>query len=66
MPKPNEIHLNQYHENQEKKISFFDNSFTAPTEAGIYHYSYGVWWMDEKDERLSHGDAFYGLVIEVK
>lgn len=65
-PKPNEIHLNQYHEKEEKKISVSDNRFTAPSEAGIYHYSYGVWWMDEKDEGFSLGDAFYGFVVEVK
>lgn len=65
-PKPNEIHLNQYHENEEKKITVSDNSFTAPSETGIYYYSYGVWWMDEKDERVSNGDAFYGFMIEVK
>ncbi|GAM12422.1 hypothetical protein [Mesobacillus selenatarsenatis] len=65
-PKPNKIHLVQFHNNEEKKITVSDNSFTVPTEAGIYYYSYGVWWMDEKEEHLSHGDAFYGFVIEVK
>lgn len=65
-PKPNEIHLIQFHDDQEKEITVSDNSFTAPTEAGIYYYSYGVWWMDEKEEHLSLGDAFYAFAIEIK
>lgn len=29
-------------------------------------YDYGVWWMDEKEENLSKGDAFYAFVLEVE
>jgi hypothetical protein len=65
-PNPNKIHLVQFHDNEEKQMTVSDNCFTAPTEAGIYYYSYGVWWMDEKEEHLSHGDAFYSFAIEVK
>jgi hypothetical protein len=65
-PKPNKIHLIYFKDDQEKETKVADNRFTAPTQEGIYYYSYGVWWMDEKDEHLSHGDAFYAFVIEVK
>ncbi|WP_226530248.1 hypothetical protein [Metabacillus niabensis] len=65
-PKPNEFHLIQMNENNENEIKVKENSFSAPTQKGIYYYSYGVWWMDEKKENLSNGDAFYALVLEVK
>ncbi|MBS8263788.1 hypothetical protein DYI25_04935 [Mesobacillus boroniphilus] len=65
-PKPNEIHLIQYNDNQEKEVMVTDNKISAPTEPGIYYYSYGVWWMDEKEAHVSHGDAFYAFVLEVK
>ncbi|WP_078433616.1 hypothetical protein [Metabacillus halosaccharovorans] len=65
-PKPNEFHLIQMNENNENDIIVKENSFSAPTQKGIYYYSYGVWWMDEKEENLSNGDAFYALVLEVK
>ena len=65
-PKPNEIHLSQIKNNEEIEIEIKDQKFTAPDEKGIYYYSYGVWWMDEKEENVSHGDAFYAFVLEVK
>jgi len=65
-PRPNEFHLIQMNENNENDIIVKENSFSAPTQKGIYYYSYGVWWMDEKEENLSNGDAFYALVLEVK
>jgi hypothetical protein len=65
-PKPNKIHLIQVDEKNEKEVLAEESSFSAPTKKGIYYYSYGVWWMDEKDEHLSHGDAFYAFVLEVK
>src|SRR5690625_535083 len=65
-PKPNKIHLSQIENDDEIKIEINDNQFTAPVEKWTYFYSYGVWWMDEEDKDLSHGDAFYAFVIEVQ
>jgi hypothetical protein len=65
-PKPNEIHLSQIKNNDEMEIEIYDQKFIAPDEKGIYYYSYGVWWMDEKEENVSHADAFYAFVLEVK
>jgi len=65
-PKPNEFHLIQINESNENEILVKENGFSAPTQKGVYYYSYGVWWMDEKEENLSHGDAFYAFVLEVK
>lgn len=65
-PKPNETHVVLFHEKEEKEIGVTDQSFTAPLQKGIYYYSYGVWWMDEKIENLSHGDAFYAFALEVE
>ena len=65
-PKPNEVHLLQIQNNDETEIEINDQKFTAPGEKGIYYYSYGVWWMDEKEANVSHGDAFYAFVLEVK
>jgi uncharacterized lipoprotein NlpE involved in copper resistance len=64
-PKPNEFHIVQMIENGETEVVVKDNHFVAPTEKGIYYYSYGVWWMDEKEANLSHGDAFYAFALEV-
>ncbi|GHH99314.1 hypothetical protein [Neobacillus kokaensis] len=65
-PKPNEFHVTQINNNEETEVFVRDNRFSVPTQKGIYYYSYGVWWMDEKEEHLSHGDAFYAFVLEVK
>ncbi len=65
-PKPNKIHLTQIKNDVETEIEMRDNQFTVPNEKGIYFYSYGVWWMDEKVEYTSKGDAFYAFVIEVQ
>ncbi|WP_318508788.1 hypothetical protein [Bacillus sp. T3] len=64
-PKPNEIHVVLMSNNKETEVEVKDNQFTVPTQKGVYYYSYGVWWMDDKEENLSHGDAFYAFVIEV-
>ncbi len=64
-PKPNEFYVLQIHDNEEHAIEVKDNSFSAPAQKGVYYYSYGVWWMDEKVEHLSHGDAFYAFALEV-
>lgn len=65
-PKPNEFHLIQISENNKNEVLVKENGFSTPTQKGVYYYSYGVWWMDEKEENLSHGDAFYVFVLEVK
>lgn len=65
-PMPNEFHVMQYSSDGEKEIEVDNNQFQVPDEQGVYYYVYGVWWMDEKEERLSHGDAFYNFVIEVE
>ncbi|MBO1515471.1 hypothetical protein I7822_28055 [Metabacillus sp. BG109] len=65
-PKPNEFHLIQISESKENEVLVKENGFSAPTQKGVYYYSYGVWWMDEKEENLSHGDAFYAFVLVVK
>jgi|SRR5690625_411636 len=65
-PKPNEIHLSQIKNDDGTEIEVNNNQFTAPNEKGTYIYDYGVWWMDEENENLSHGDAFYAFVLEVK
>ena len=65
-PQPNEFHIEQISGNVETEIVVTNNRFTAPTQNGIYYYSYGVWWMDEKEENLSNGDAFYAFVLEVE
>lgn len=65
-PKPNEFHLTQFSESNENEVLVKENIFFAPTQKGVYYYSYGVWWMDDKEENLSHGDALYAFVLEVK
>lgn len=65
-PKPNKIHLSQIKSDDEMEIEINENQFTAPEEKGTYFYSYGVWWMDEEEEHLSHGSASYAFSIEVK
>ncbi|WP_176547354.1 hypothetical protein [Bacillus sp. AFS053548] len=65
-PKPSEIHLTQFNNNKESEIVVVKNQFSAPINKGVYYYSYGVYWMDKKDEHLSHGDAFYAFALEVK
>lgn len=65
-PQPNKFHVLQISDNEEVAVTVEENSFTAPSEAGVYYYSFGVWWMDEEQENVSHGDAFYNFVIEVE
>ncbi|MGN7942310.1 hypothetical protein [Virgibacillus sp. 6R] len=65
-PKPNEIHVSEIYNNKESEVPVENNRFSAPMEKGIYYYSYGTWWMDEKQENVSNGSAVYAFVIEVK
>ena len=64
-PKPNVVYVGKMdNENDSTEVKIEKDRFTAPIEKGVYYY-YSVWWMDEKEENLSHGDAFYAFVIEV-
>ncbi|WP_217587472.1 hypothetical protein [Lentibacillus saliphilus] len=65
-PKPNELHLLQIKDGKETEVDIANNRFTAPTEPGVYYYSYGVWWMDAEEENVAHGDAFYAFAVEVE
>ncbi|MFD1736350.1 hypothetical protein ACFSCX_07210 [Bacillus salitolerans] len=65
-PKPNKFHLLQIHNNSEEEVEVKNEQFLAPTEKGIYYYSYGVWWLNQNNANVSKGDAFYAFVIEVK
>ncbi|MBM7650399.1 hypothetical protein JOC78_003389 [Bacillus ectoiniformans] len=65
-PKPTNIHLSQVKTDDETEVEVNDHQFTAPGEKGTYIYAYSVWWMDEEDEKLSHGDASYVFAIKVK
>jgi len=64
--KPNEFHVAQISGNKETEVMVKDNRFTAPTQRGVYYYSYSVWWRVEKEANVSNGDAFYAFVIEVE
>src|SRR5690625_316777 len=65
-PLPNKVYLEQFRNNTGFHMTMNDHTFQAPEEKGIYYYSYGVSWMDEKIEKLTHGDAFYSFALEVK
>ncbi|MED3573949.1 hypothetical protein ACTHO0_18440 [Cytobacillus praedii] len=66
-PLPNSVYLLQINEEKkEQEVLVEDHEFTAPAQKGLYYYSYGVWWMDEKQENVSNGDAFYAFALEVE
>lgn len=65
-PKPNEVFVTQIDDCGDKDISISNNRVSAPKEEGIYYYAYSVWWKDEKEPNLSHGDAMYAFAIEVE
>ena len=57
------IELSIFTENEEEvSIELQDVYFSAPTQKGIYYYSYSLTW--RKDE-LSIGDAHYAFALEV-
>lgn len=64
-PQPNKFHAYQIHNNENTEIMFDNLQFNAPTQEGVYYYTIGVWWLDEKRENVSNGDAFYYFVIDV-
>ncbi|MCT2536157.1 hypothetical protein NC661_17115 [Aquibacillus koreensis] len=65
-PQPNEFHVLQISESSEVEVNVEDNRFSAPLEEGVFYYSYGVWWMDEQEERVSNGDAVYNFALKVE
>ncbi|GLC88546.1 hypothetical protein [Lysinibacillus piscis] len=66
-PQPSKVYLEEVRENQETvEITVTANQFTAPTQQGIYYYSYGVWWLSDEDGHMSNGDAFYVFALEVQ
>lgn len=65
-PKPNEFHVLQISKNGQKEIKVDNNNFTAPMKKGTFYYSYGVWWIDDKIDHVSHGSASYAFVIKVE
>lgn len=65
-PMPNKLHALQYSEGVETEVSIIDNRLTAPFPKGVYYYTIGAWWMDEKVENVAHGSAYYSFVIEVE
>ena len=64
-PKPNEFYFSQIDDNEETEVEINNNGFKAPMEKGVYYYVYSLWWMDDKEKNLSHGDAYYAFVLEV-
>lgn len=63
-PPPTTIELSIFRENEEEvSIELQDLHFSAPTQKGIYYYSYSLRW--QKDE-LSIGDAHYAFALEVE
>lgn len=65
-PKPNEVHLSEIKNDEEKEIKVQHNHFYAPSETGTYYYVYSVWWMDEEKDNVSLGDAFYAFALKVQ
>ena len=67
-PLPNEVHVTQMEkeEGTEKSVEFNNSKIVAPEEEGTYYYAFSVWWMDEVDTDVSHGDAFYAFAIHVQ
>ncbi|WP_185903366.1 hypothetical protein [Lysinibacillus sphaericus] len=63
--KPNKFNVVLMNDKKETEVMVKDNRFTAPTQRGVYYYSYGVWWKDEKEANVSRGDAFYAFALEV-
>ena len=62
-PPPTTINLTTLNENEEEiSIELQDVHFSAPSQKGIYYYSYSSKW--QKDE-LSIGDAHYAFALEV-
>lgn len=63
---PSSIHIEWYAEGEQMEVPVEGNQFKTPAEPGIYYYSIGAWWTDERDETLSRGDAFYAFKIQVE
>lgn len=65
-PQPNEFHLSQISGSDYADVPLEGQTFRAPSQPGLYYYTYGVWWKDPKDPRVSNGDAFYSFALKVK
>lgn len=65
-PQPNEVHLSLVNGKKEIELPVEKGHFKAPGKTGTYNYIYSVWWMDEKDKHMSHGDALYGFSLKVQ
>lgn len=66
LPNVSGLYLVETENEVETEVTLTDDSFEAPAEEGRYIYSYSNWWMDTKEKNVSHADAFYAFVIEVK
>ena len=64
-PKPNEFYVAKIDDNEETEVEIKNNGFKAHMEKGVYYYIYSVWWVDDKEKNMSHGDAFYAFALEV-
>lgn len=67
-PLPNKVHVTQMEEKQgtEKNVEFNNSRIIAPEEQGTYFYAFSVWWIDDVDPDISHGDAFYAFAIQIE
>ena len=65
-PKPNGFHLSRISNEKAIEVELMNDQFTVPEEKGVYFYAYSVWWSDDEDKNVSHGDAFYAFAIEVQ
>ncbi|MGG0719302.1 hypothetical protein ABE096_17125 [Robertmurraya massiliosenegalensis] len=64
-PQPTEIHVEQFINETGIEVPLEGLQFSVPEEPGVYYYSIGAWWLDEEDENVSLGDAFYAIALEV-
>ncbi|WP_019155739.1 hypothetical protein [Robertmurraya massiliosenegalensis] len=64
-PRPTKIHVEQFINETGTEVPLEDLQISSPKEPGIYFYSIGAWWLDEDDENVSLGDAFYAFALEV-
>ncbi|WP_203247932.1 hypothetical protein [Sporosarcina beigongshangi] len=62
---PSDFSIVQISEGGEQISIVQDNQFNAPDEKGVYYYYYAARWMDEQEENVSYGDAYYVFALEV-
>lgn len=62
-PPPTTIELTEFRGNEgEVNVGLQNLHFTAPTQKGIYYYSY---WLRWQKDNISIGDAYYAFALEV-